>query len=526
MRWTGIVALVLFGASFYWAASESMVGALWPSVVALGCVFLTRRVLLSLVAGGAAGAIILSGGNPLTAFVELIETHFLKNLQSTWKIGAIAFTFMLGGFAALLEKGGALQALVMRFLQKHPRRRLQWTAYGLGLVCFFDGLANSMLVGRMFRGLADRYGVARVKLAYLVDSTSAAVACVSFVSTWIAYQLAMIQEGYNLAGRTEEAEPYALFLSSIPLNFYCWFTLVLLACVIAFNWNIGPMRTFQAETRVKEDSGKENTEAVGSWRAVVPLVILILGMLFGLYLSGAEEPWPFTLRKAADAFGRADAALVLVCASAVASLGAFAAYPHLKKEREKASEAYTQGVLNLFTPIMVLIGAWILSSTLGELEAGSVIARLLTNRLPVELLPMSVFLVSALVAFSTGTSWGTMGIIMPLAIPVAFEMMTPGLAETGVILPGVVAAVFSGAVFGDHCSPISDTTIVSSVACGVDAADHVRTQLPYAMIAAGLAAFAGFLPTGYGFPVLLSLVIGVVAILLITRLSFREKEET
>ena len=219
-----------------------------------------------------------------------------------------------------------------------------------------------------------------------------------------------------------------------------------------------------------------------------------------------------TFKGIADAFGNANSALVLVCASAVASLAAFLCFPK-RVGQEVPSKIYLEGMQSLFLPILILIGAWVLASTLEDLKAAEVLSLLLTGRFPVFLLPTTVFLIGALISFSTGSSWGTMGILMPLSIPVAITITGSSSGQyQELILATVVAAVFSGAVFGDHCSPISDTTIVASISCEVEPHDHVRTQLPYALIAAIITIAIGFVPVGLGIPIWVLLLMGTLII--------------
>jgi Na+/H+ antiporter NhaC len=244
-------------------------------------------------------------------------------------------------------------------------------------------------------------------------------------------------------------------------------------------------------------------------------VLLLLALLGGLYASGAERLWPITFRGVMDAFGNADAARVLVCASALACLVAFAFNPR-GVDGTHGAKIFGEGVRQLLTPVLILIAAWVLSSTLKALDASGVIAGLLEERMPVGLFPVAVFLTGTLVSFTTGTSWGTMGVLMPLALPVALTLT--GTSDASAISPvvaGTVAGVFSGAVFGDHCSPLSDTTIVSSIACGIEPLEHVRTQLPYALLAAAAAALIGFLPAGFGVPAWLLLPTGFGALALL-----------
>jgi Na+/H+ antiporter NhaC len=385
---------------------------------------------------------------------------------------------------------------------------VEGAAFGLGILCFFDGLANSMLVGRVLRPLADRAGVSRARLAYIVDSTSSPVACVAFISTWIAYQLSMIREG--LAQVDRDDNPYVLFLQSIPLNFYCWFTLVLVLLTIVRRFNLGPMRRFAGRPAMPTEAGKEEGLAAGAWRAATPLVVLVGSLVAGLYLSGSEDPWPITRNGLADAFGNSKTALVLVCSAGIGCLTAFLCAYRPGRGRE-LGEAFRQGLTALFLPVLILVGAWTLSSTLKELGAAQALSSLLSGTLPATYLPVAVFLVGSGMSFVTGTSWGTMGILMPLAIPTAVTLGAelPAADAHGMLL-GVIAAVFSGAVFGDHCSPMSDTTIVSSVACGIDPLDHVRTQLPYALLAGGVAVLVGFIPVGLGLPAPVALLCGAI----------------
>ncbi|WOO41902.1 Na+/H+ antiporter NhaC family protein [Rubellicoccus peritrichatus] len=513
--WRIGLAVVLFALSWYWAFSESMVKALWPSIVALGLVVLLRRVLLALVLGGLAGCIILTNGNPIDALAYLLNDLFIPIWSSSWKLGALAFTLILGGMAALIERSGGLHAILAWFMKKkngHPSDKIQWSAFGIGLICFFDGLANSMLVGRLMKNLAERSGLSRVKLAYIVDSTSSAVSCVAVVSTWIAYQLAMIREGYDQVGQPVDA--YRLFVLSIPYNFYCWFTLLLLVFSIWKVFNPGLMRRYEREARKSVGANHDFAIEQGSgrpWFAIVPLMLLILSLLIGLYVSGSEKIFPITFKGLSEAFGQADAASVLVVSSIIASVTAFLLFPRTIGSTERL-RTFAQGSSALLVPVMVLIGAWILGGVMKPLGTAEVISKLLSGDLPVWLIPLTVFLAGAAISFSTGTSWGTMGILMPLAIPVVFEL-TAGMP--GAMMPAVVAAVFSGAVFGDHCSPISDTTLVSSISTGVEATDHVATQMPFALIAATAAIVIGFVPVGLGLSPWASLVVGVCVLGLI-----------
>jgi Na+/H+ antiporter NhaC len=480
--------------------------AIWPSLAALLLVFTTRNVLLGLLGGAVVGSVLLSGWKLWLVPFDLVENHLLPSFGSPWKSGAIVFTLLLGGFVHLLEKGGILQRLLFRLLNGKSRRKVESGAAVFGLICFFDGLANSLMVGRIFQPVAAQSGVSKVRLAYIVDTTSAAVACLAFVSTWIAYQLSMIREGFILAGQESLAEPYRLFFQSLPHNYYAWFALMLMGVAIWKQWNFGPMKTY-AVSAANPDlpiqrGGTDDEQAGQLWRAWIPVAVL-LGIIFtGIYFDGTSRMGtgaiPFTMEKLAMAFSEANVPVILIAGSGLAALLAWLFFPQQAgRGHTRAGAVFMEGMVQLFQPVLILVMAWILSSTLNALGAADYLGRVLGGRMPPELLPLAVFLLGSLVAFTTGTSWGTMGLLMPLAIPIAFSLCGNELGAAMALIPLVIGAVFSGAVFGDHCSPISDTTIVSSFACGVEPIEHVRTQLPYAMVAAAGAMIIGFPIAGF-----------------------------
>lgn len=514
--WRWKAALLVFAATWLVEWAEPSWMSLWPSIVALTIVFLTLRVMGGLLLGAAAGVVLINGGNPFRAFVSFFADHLIPSMQGDWRTSVIVFTFLLGGFAALLDYGGGIQALLHSMSRrggKSTSRRVQVGAYALGLICFFDGLASCMLVGRSMRPLADRAGVSRAKLSYIVDTTSSAVACVAMVSTWIAYQLSMIEDGFAAAGQAVNS--YLLFLQSLPYNFYSWFALLLLLIVIVRNWNFGPMRRAEAAVAAADVHTDFSVE-VSPARAWIPLAVLIAGLLVGLYVDGAETVWPLSFQKISVAFGKADAAMVLVVTSALACIVAFLLNYRSPQGDREAVAVFMNGVSGLFVPVLILISAWVLSSTLQKLDAAGTLAMFMGDRVPVGCFPMLVFVVAMAVSFTTGTSWGTMGVITPLAIPLVLSLtvgMPPEAAHP--VIAATVAATFGGAVFGDHCSPLSDTTIVSSIACGLETMDHVKTQLPYALLSAGVALIVGYGGVALGMAPWWSLAIGAVLLLVL-----------
>ncbi|MEZ4387090.1 MAG: Na+/H+ antiporter NhaC family protein [Candidatus Krumholzibacteriia bacterium] len=513
-RWrTGIVVLLVVVTALL-AVTPGAVRSLWPPLVALVVIVLTRRALIGLLVGAYAGAVLLAGGDPWTAYLDLLRDHLAPSLASAWKMGAILFTLILGGFAAVLDATGGFAALLHRLAPPQGRaaRRFELAAMGLGLICFFDGLANSMLVGRVGRQLADRCGTARVKLAYIVDSTSSAVACVAPLSTWIAFQLAMITEGYRLAGLT--VNPYTAFLRSLPYNFHCWLTLIMLGAAIWWRYAPGPMAGFERAIRPSPGRAAAGPRSRGPAAALVPLLVLLVAFGAGFLILGSPRPiLPLAREKLVAAVGSDVGPLVMVLAGLVATVTAGACLPGRWSGRAGlALPAFGRGTAAMVAPVFVLVAAWMLGSVVQALGTADLIAHLVDRAGSPALVPLLTFLTGALVSFTTGTSWGTMGLLFPLAIPAAASV---GAAES--LLPATVAAVFSGAVFGDHCSPFSDTTIVTAVACEVEPHDHVRTQLPYALITAAVSALAGFLPAGLGLAPVWSLLAGTLVIVALAR---------
>jgi Na+/H+ antiporter NhaC len=518
MNFGKILVLLLLALTFIFSQFNIPIFSIWPSLVALISVVLLRKALPGLLIGAISGVVLIADGNPLAASSLLVKEILLPALSSEWNLSVLAFTVLLGGFAALLEKGRGFESILQAWIKqsKNLSKKVEWSAFFIGILCFFDGLASSLLAGRGLRPLADKTGVSRAKLAYLVDSTGSAVACVAIMSTWIAYQLSMIREGYLAAG-IPDSQPFTLFLSSIPRNFYCWFTLILVVLTIRNSFNFGSMQKFESSAREQlsetdhNNTSNHKSDTTGKTRILFPLATLVGCLFLGLYFNGVgESAWPVTFLKIKQAFGDAESNIVLLYSAIIACIVAYLFNrKSISSSGSSPMKEFTRGISRFISPSIVLIAAWCLSGTLRELGAASFLSQALSGALPPALFPLSVFLLGVLISFTTGTSWGTMGVLMPLSIPVCLSM-APG---SDAVMASVIAAVFSGAVFGDHCSPMSDTTIVSAVACEISSYDHFRTQLPYALIAASVAAIAGFIPLGLGVSPWLCLIIGTFILL-------------
>lgn len=506
--------------SLFCIAARSWI-PLCPPIVALTLAILTRRIVLSLLTGGLLGTFFAAQGQ---FFSHLTEDILQPVFSSSWNLTVIAFTILCGGFAAVIFHSGALESLALRIVGKaRDSRRFEFSAFILGLICFFDGLANSLIVGRTLRPIAKRFGVTPEKLAYIADSTSAPVACLALATTWVAFQLGVIQQGLDAVEDTGlTVHSQTILIRSIPANFYCWAALLLVPLSIALRW--GPLQT--GKHSISPDpsdpgfSPEKSNRSVAPWRSLAPILIFVISLLGGIVISGIQVLEKQNRDYAVfEIFGNADIALVLLIAVLISIVAAWACLP--TERIMTALHPFLLGCREMIKPVLILAAAWIMGATMKELGTASLLAELLTSNVNPGFLPMLIFILAALIAYTTGTSWGTMGLVIPLAIPLAVDFG----GDTNLIV-SAVAASLSGAVFGDHTSPFSDTTIVSAAAAGCDPWDHVKTQFPYALTAGIVATLLGFLPIGFGLPGWISLLatIGALLALVWVRLGIRPQE--
>ena len=469
--------------------------ALWPAVCALVVIILTKHAALGLASGVVAGAVLIHHESPAAVLRAIFADYVFPSLDSSWHVGAIIFTLVLGSFAGILEKSGGFDTILARLISKtkSPEKRLLGSVYLIGLLCFFDGLANSLLTGRIARPLADRTGVSRERLAWVVDSTSSPVACVAFISTWIATQLSLIQQG--LKDAPFAVEPYSLYFQSIPANPYCLLTLILVPLAILVNYQ--PLAMSRYLVHEPDISLDNNSKATSPKRAIIPLISLVMGIFVAFPLLSKPMTDPFSIAGWQEAFSGDAGPYALVAGSLFGLAIAWLLYP--KGRKVSASTAAYHGATNLLPALVILVLAWSLGNVFSDLGAGEQLAAVLSNRFRVEWLPLAVFGAGALMSFATGSSWGTMGLLMPLALPASLVAATSAnlpADDIANLIPAVIGAVFGGAVLGDHCSPFSDTTIVSAIASGCEPTAHVHSQLPFAGLAASFAAISYALMAG------------------------------
>jgi Na+/H+ antiporter NhaC len=506
-----------------------------PPVLAIGLALWKRQVLLALFLGLFTGVLILEG-NPLQAFLRLGDSYLLSAVADRDHAAILLFSSILGGMVGVLSRSGATEGIVHWLGGKvRGRRGGQSATAAMGTLIFFDDYANALLVGATMRPLTDRLRISREKLAWLVDSTAAPVTTIAVISTWVGFEVGLIQEA--MARLDQGAAAYTFFLQSIPYSYYPLLTLLMVYLVAGTGRDYGPM--LKAEERALQrgevlapgarpasDAPVARADAADEdpahpLLAGVPILGVILTTAVGLYFNG---------RAAAVAAGTAAPGLreVLNSANSFAVLmwaavtGAVLAVVVTTATRRHtladALDSFIDGAKAMMVAVMILILAWSLSAVCDGLGTASYLVEVCREVLSARLLPVVVFVLAGAVSFATGTSWGTMAILMPLVYPLGHQLpLEAGLsAATSLhIHLASVSAVLAGAVFGDHCSPISDTTILSSLASGSDHVDHVKTQLPYALSVAAVAGLVGYLPVGYGVSPWLSLGAGGVAIVVL-----------
>jgi Na+/H+ antiporter NhaC len=531
--------------------------SLLPPLVAIALALITREVILSLFAGIWLAALLLVGFNPVSATTMSLDTFILEPLTDPDHVAIVLFSLMLGGMVGVVTRSGGAQGIV-EVLRPYAtnRRRGQFFAWVSGLIIFFDDYANTLIRGNTMRPMTDELRISREKLAYIVDSVAAPIAVIAPISTWVGFEISRIGDSLGVAAaQTTDpalqaqlaagaANPFNVFLHSIPYLFYPIFAIALVLMIAITGREFGPMR--KAEERALSGGGVfrpgarlaadvDSTMASAGegvphrwYNALVPIGAVVMVALAALYYTGSQglEGAPATIR---NIIGEADPFRSLLWASFAGGLVAMAmAVAQRLLSVKEALDAWVSGMRSMLLAMVILVLAWGLGAATGALGTGTYLAALLGDTLPLWALPTLVFIIASATAFATGTSWGTMAILFPVVVPLAVAMGA-GVGFAGgddySILLGAISSIMAGAVFGDHASPISDTTVISSMASACDHIDHVRTQLPYALLAAGVAVIVGDLPTAlFGMNPLISIILGLALIYVVLRLIGRPVE--
>ncbi len=480
----------------YHPAVYSTIWALLPPVVAIALALITKEVYSSLFVGISIGGLLYANGNlelMLNTMLYHEEGGMITKLADSWNVGILVFLVVLGIMVALMNKVGG-SAAFGQWASQNIKTRVgaQLATIGLGVLIFVDDYFNCLTVGSVMRPVTDRHQVSRAKLAYLIDATAAPVCIIAPVSSWAAAVTSSVPEDMSVNG-------FSMFLQTIPYNFYAMSTLLMMFLITVLNFDYGPMNLHEENARKGDlfttperpygNVDDEITTPNGSViDLVLPVAVLIAFCITGMVYTGGF----FTGETFVDAFANADASkgLVLGSMSTMAFVFCFYMSRSVMSFRD-FTDCIPTGFKAMVAPIMILTMAWTLSGMTGLLGAKFYVHDLVANSASVlqMFLPAIIFVVAMFLAFSTGTSWGTFAILIPVVCNVF------GGANTYEMLIISISACLSGAVCGDHCSPISDTTIMASAGAHSDHVNHVSTQLPYALTAAAVS-IVGYVVAG------------------------------
>jgi Na+/H+ antiporter NhaC len=468
--------------------------SLLPPLVAIILAIWTKRVLLALFAGVWIGGVMVAGGNPITGTTQTLD-WIVGNAIDDWNAKILLFDFLIGAGVGLIYKSGGAMAIA-RALTKTVRTSKAASLMGwlLGVLIFFDDYTNTIIVGNTMRPITDKTRVSREMLAYIDDSTAAPVAGLALVSTWIGFEVGLIGESFQDLGVT--LGPYAAWVSSVPYRFYSIFAIILVFLVAFTHRHYGPMlhAEYRARTegKVLRDGAKPMMtteidlglpkEGGNVWTFILPILTLVFVTLYGMWVTGGGGE-VYATDGLMGVLSNSDPALALLWGSFTMVVVAFFLVLLFKQmSLEEAETAIIQGMKQMIIANSILLLAWSIKSATDAVGTAPYVVDLAQRAgVSAGIVPLIIFLVAMFISFTTGTSWGTFSIMMPIAIPLAYHVS----GEVGPVLFASIGAVFAGGIFGDHCSPISDTTIMSSMFSGSDHIDHVTTQIPYAVTAAG-----------------------------------------
>ncbi|MDO4753927.1 MAG: Na+/H+ antiporter NhaC family protein [Bacillota bacterium] len=479
-----------------------------PPLIAIVLAIITKEVLSSLLVGIVVGILIFTQGNVYEA-IKLLGDLIGTSIGGHGSM--LLFLGLLGCLVVVVTKAGGSFAYG-KWASKRIKSKAgaQIATALLGMLIFIDDYFNCLTVGTVMRPVTDNYKVSRAKLAYLIDSTAAPICIIAPVSSWAASVIACFTDAGVEGGM-------AMFIKTIPFNLYAILTLIMVFYFCVAKHDIGPMKKHEeVDNSLDAKQQKELDVPVSEKGTVMDLVIPVLALIFFtilfMYLTGYES-----IKETVEnpdltqIFGNASTNLSLVVGGFLSLLVAFVMYiPRKLLSFKDFMESMFEGVKSMVPAMMILILAWSIGGITQEeyLNTGSFIASLIKGQDVAALLPPIIFLIGAVMSFSTGTAWGTFGILIPILVPIVQSL------EITHMYPIIFAAIFSGSIFGDHSSPISDTTILSSAGAGCRHIEHVRTQLPYAITVA-VAAFFGFIAGGFTNNVYVTIGVGVAVLLLL-----------
>lgn len=510
-----------------------------PPLIAIALAIATKQVILSLLVGIWVGSTLILNYNPFFGFIHMIDKFIKPAIADPDHAAIIIFSVLIGGMVGVMSKCGGTMGIVNIIIRwaKKPRSG-QIATWLLGIIIFFDDYANTLIVGHTMRPITDKLKISREKLSFIVDSTAAPVAGL-FVSTWIGYEVGLIQDALSQTGY--QGNGLSVFMLSIPYRFYPILAILFVFLVAFMKRDFGPMlkaeeRSFSTgkliadgsepaedETDLKRVLPSEGVRA--HWyNGVIPIVSVIVATLASLYISGkqgiiAAGQTSFDIE---NIISHADPFQSLFWSFSIGSFVAiFLAVSQRILSIKDAMNSWFIGIKSMFLAIMILVLAWSIGAVTKEMHTAEYLTRILQDTISAEWVPVLTFILAAIVSFATGTSWGTMAILMPLVLPLSWSIAAGEGLEMGAInniFLATTSGVLAGSIFGDHCSPISDTTVMSSMASACDHIDHVRTQMPYAILVAIVSIVAGSIPSGFGVSPYISLGTGTIILVVCLRI--------
>ena len=498
-----------------------------PPILAILLALIFREVITALFAGVWLGALAVAGFNPLKATGRLIDQFVVPALTDADHVAILVFSLLLGGMVGIIARNGGTMGIVESVTPfARTAKRGKIATWAAGLAIFFDDYANTLIVGNTMRPITDRLRISREKLAYIVDSTAAPVAALVPISTWVGYEISLISDGLRIAAEQNpngadvilSQNPFDLFLQTIPFLFYPILAVLFVLMTSVMNRDFGPMAEAELRAATKGELHRPGATLATDtsselmspkkgltyrwWNAALPVLTVIVVVLAGLYTTGRTSVGPDASLR--EVFAEADPFSTLLWGSMAGCLVAILiSIVQRMLTVQECIDAWLGGMKAMMIAMIILTLAWSLGSVTEAIGTAQYLSLLLSDRVSLQLIPLIVFVTCAAMAFATGTSWGTMAIMLPLVIPLTVSLggaaTYPGGDQMEILL-GATASVLAGAIFGDHCSPISDTTILSSTASACDHMDHVRTQLPYAVLVGLIGMLLGNVGTAYGLP--------------------------
>jgi Na+/H+ antiporter NhaC len=445
-------------------------------LLTIALAIITKDVIVSLMGGIFVGFLVLNAFDPFDAFIALFD-GVIALFSEGWIAKTIFFILMVGSIIRLLTLSGAVNSFVAYLSQKSKKidspTGAMMLAYFVGIVIFIESSITALVAGTVAKPLCDKNGVSREKLAYICDSTSAPICSLIPLNGWGALLLGLIVTAID--SQVISGDGVSLLISSIPYNFYALFTLAIVTSVVFFDINIGSMK-YASPVPYVAPHNEINIKAT-PFKMLLPILVMIIMVPVVLYITGKG-----------DIFKGSGSTSVYYAVIVTLLFMYIYFVPSKILSHKNYFKGLYEGIGDMIPVGLIMVFALLIGKVIGDLGTAKYLAHLLSGNISPVFIPLLLFLVAGITAFSTGTSWGTFSIMMPIGLALGATM--------GLDIPLVIAAVISGGIFGDHASPISDTTIISSMAAGCDHISHVRTQLPYALLGGILAAVA-FLAAGW-----------------------------